>query len=300
MNIVFNHNNSNYNIIRMVYLFKRKFPKPDDLVMAKIISIGKNGIDVSLPEYNNLTGFITFTEVSRKKKRDIDKIVFIGNEVVMLVIKTDEEKGYLDLSKRDVKDSEVKEYDNKIKLHKNLYNLFKYVLLKLKGIEDINKITEEELYPFLVKTLFEIQEESELDNKSILDKLLNKDSNTEMLNLIDYEELYWNQNDIKEILDHYIDTKINTKKDSKKSNFNMLTYGLDGLNDIKYTLDFKNFSFYPNVSELFDIEITYTSATNYALAIEQKEFGMGQIDECLGLLVNEISSRAKERNVMLG
>ena len=80
----------------------------------------------------------------------------------------------------------------------------------------------------------------------------------------------------------------------------MLTYGLDGLNDIKYTLDFKNFSFYPNVSELFDIEITYTSATNYALAIEQKEFGMGQIDECLSLLVNEISSRAKERDVMLG
>ena len=284
----------------MVYLFKRKFPKPDDLVMAKIISVNKNGIDVALPEYNNITGFIIFTEVSRKKKRDIDKIVFIGNEMVMLVIKTDEEKGYIDLSKRDVKDSEVKEYDNKIKLHKNLYNLFKYILLKLKGIEDINKITEEELYPFLSKTLFEIQEESELDNKSILDKLLNKELNTEMLNLIEYEDLYWKLDDLKEILDHYIDTKINTKKDSKKTNFMMLTYGLDGLMDIKYTLDYKSFVFYPNISELFDVEITYTSATNYALSIDQKEFGMGQIDDCLSLLVNEISSRAKERNLMLG
>lgn len=284
----------------MVYLFKRKFPKPDDLVMAKIISINKNGIDVALPEYNNITGFITFTEVSRKKKRDIDKIVFIGNEMVMLVIKTDEEKGYIDLSKRDVKDTEVKEYDNKIKLHKNLYNLFKYFLLKLKGIEDINKITEDELYPFLSKTLFEIQEESGLDNKSILDKLLNKESNTEMLNLIEYEDLYWKLDDIKEILDHYIDTKINTKKDSKKTNFMMLTYDSDGLNDIKYTLDYKNFVFYSNISELFDIEISYTSATNYALSIDQKEFGMGQIDDCLSLLVNEISARAKERNVMVG
>jgi translation initiation factor 2 alpha subunit (eIF-2alpha) len=284
----------------MVYLFKRKFPKPDDLVMAKIIAINKNGIDVALPEYNNITGFITFTEVSRKKKRDIDKIVFIGNEMVMLVIKTDEEKGYIDLSKRDVKDTEVKEYGDKIKLHKNLYNLFKYILLKLKGIEDINKITEQELYPFLSKTLFEIQEESELDNKSILDKLLNKESNTEMLNLIEYEDLYWKLDDLKEILDHYIDTKINTKKDSKKTNFMMLTYDSNGLNDIKYTLDYKSFVFYPNVSELFDIEITYTSATNYALSIDQKEFGMGQIDDCLRLLVNEISARAKEKNVMLG
>jgi len=284
----------------MVYLFRRKFPKPDDLVMAKITAINKNGIDVSLPEYNNITGFITFTEVSRKKKRDIDKIVFIGNEMVMLVIKSDEDKGYIDLSKRDVKDSEVKEYDNKMKLHKNLYNLFKYILLKLKGIEDINKITEEEFYPFLNKTLFEIQEESELDNKSIMDKLLNKESNTELLNLIEYEDLYWKLEDIKEILDHYIDTKINTKKDSKKTNFMMLTYGSNGLHDIKYTLDFKNFNFYSNISELFDIEITYTSATNYVMSIEQKEYGLGQIDDCLKLLVNEISSRAKEKNVMLG
>jgi hypothetical protein len=70
--------------------------------------------------------------------------------------------------------------------------------------------------------------------------------------------------------------------------------------DIKHTLDYKNFVFYPNMSELFDIEITYTSATNYALSIDQKEFGMGQIDDCLSLLVNEISGRAKERNLMLG
>ena len=68
----------------MVYLFKKKFPKPDDLVIAKISAINKNGVDVVLPEYNNITGFITFSEVSRKKKKFIDKIIWIFIKCIIL------------------------------------------------------------------------------------------------------------------------------------------------------------------------------------------------------------------------
>lgn len=281
----------------MVYLFKRKFPKPDDLVMARITEIEKNGVNVVLPEYNDISGFITFSEVSRKKKRDIDKIVFVGNEMVMLVIKTDEERGYIDLSKRDVKDTEVTDYMNKLRVHKDLYNLFKYILLKLKGINDIKLINEEELYPFLVQTLFEIQEESELDNQEIYTKLLNKDSNIEILDCIDYSNLYYNREDIKEVIDNYINTKVNIKKDSKKIEFEMYSTSLNGITDIKYTLDFNNFDFFPTLLKKFDIKVTYLSAPNYLITIDQKEYNSGDINDCFNLLAQEIISRANQKQI---
>lgn len=76
----------------MPYIFKLKFPKPDQLVMAIIESEEKDGVYVILPEYNNTRGFIAFTEVSRKKKKDVDKIIKIGNNVVMIVLRSDEKK----------------------------------------------------------------------------------------------------------------------------------------------------------------------------------------------------------------
>jgi translation initiation factor 2 alpha subunit (eIF-2alpha) len=283
----------------MVYMFKTKFPKPDDLVMAIIHSHDTNGVKVILPEYNNIEGYITFSEVSRKK-RDVKKIITIGNEVVMLVIKTDEEKGYIDLSKRDVKDTEVETYINKMKQHKTLYNLFKYVFFKLKGYQEIEKILEEELYPFLVDTLFEIQEESGLENSDILDSLLIKEKNSTIFDFIDFEKIYWSKIDIKQIFDHYIDTKINIKKESETTNFRMLTYCLNGNQDIQYTLDYKNFEFYPTISEQFNIEITYISASNYSMVLNQKEFGIGNIKNSIGILVEEIKKRATEKNILLG
>ena len=87
----------------MPYIFKSKFPEPDRLVMAIINSHEKDGVYVELPEYNNIKGFIAFTEVSRKKKKDVDKIIAIGNNVVMIVLRVDKEKGYIDLSKHNIK-----------------------------------------------------------------------------------------------------------------------------------------------------------------------------------------------------
>ena len=44
----------------MVYLYYKKFPKVDDIVKAKIEKINQLGIEVTLPEYDNLNGYITY------------------------------------------------------------------------------------------------------------------------------------------------------------------------------------------------------------------------------------------------
>jgi translation initiation factor 2 subunit 3 len=284
----------------MPYIFKLKFPKPDQLVMAIIESEEKDGVYVILPEYNNTRGFIAFTEVSRKKKKDVDKIIKIGNNVVMIVLRSDEKKGCIDLSKFNIKDSEIVDYTAKMKLHKELYNLFRYIFFKLKGYQDIEKIDEEELYSFLSDTLFEIQEKTKLENediediiifKDIKDRLLDKEKNIIILDLVNYENLYWSKSNIKEILDHYIDTKINVKKETDTFNFKMLNCKPNGNEILKFILDYKSFESYPIISKDIDIKITRTSASNYSLTLTQLECGVGNIKESIKILLEEIKKR---------
>ena len=62
----------------MVYLYKKKIPNVDEIVICKIEKITELGIDVSLVEYDNIKGYISYSEVSRKKK-DAKKIITIGS-----------------------------------------------------------------------------------------------------------------------------------------------------------------------------------------------------------------------------
>jgi len=285
----------------MVHLFRKKIPCPDDLVKTKIENVDEYGITVSLPEYDNKLGYITFAEISRKKRidKDIRKLISIGNESVMLVLTVDDKKGYIDLSKRDVKDTEINTYLEKVKVHKNLYSIFKYILFKLKNFDTIEKVSDDELHPFLCETLFQIQDVSKLDNQIIFNMLLDKEQNHKILSYIEYENIIWNLDNFKEIIDIYIDTKINVKKSTENINFRMLSYEINGNSDIKYTLDFKNFEFFPDISKDFDIQINYVSASNYSMVLNQKEFNIGDIHSCINLLVTEINKRALEKKIML-
>lgn len=285
----------------MVHLFRKKIPCPDDLVKTKIEKVDEYGITVSLPEYDNKLGYITFAEISRKKRidKDIRKLISIGNESVMLVLTVDDKKGYIDLSKRDVKDTEINTYLEKVKVHKNLYSIFKYILFKLTNVDTIEKISDDELHPFLCETLFQIQDISKLDNQIIFNMLLDKEQNHKILLYIEYENIIWNLDNFKEIIDIYIDTKINVKKSTENINFRMLSYEINGNSDIKYTLDFKNFEFFPQISQDFDVQINYVSASNYSMVLNQKEFNIGEIKSSIELLVKEINKRALEKKIML-
>ena len=53
-------------------------------------------------EYDDLYGMILPTEVSSKRIKSINKYLKLGKQEIMMVIRTDKEKGYIDLSKKTV------------------------------------------------------------------------------------------------------------------------------------------------------------------------------------------------------
>jgi hypothetical protein len=65
------------------------------------------GAYVQLLEYNNIEGMVLLSELSRRRIRSINKLIKVGRDEVVMVIRVDKDKGYIDLSKRRVSAEEI-------------------------------------------------------------------------------------------------------------------------------------------------------------------------------------------------
>jgi translation initiation factor 2 subunit 1 len=122
-------------------MYENKLPEVDDLVMVNVKSIAENrlGAYVSLLEYNNVEGMILFSELSRRRIRSISKLIRVGRQEVVVVLRVDKEKGYIDLSKRRVSPEDVGKCEEK-------YNKSKAVHSIMRHVAELTKKSTEELY----------------------------------------------------------------------------------------------------------------------------------------------------------
>jgi len=82
--------------------YAEKFPDIEDAVMVNVRSIAEMGAYVNLLEYNNIEGMILLSELSRRRIRSVNKLIRVGRNECVVVIRVDQDKGYIDLSKRRV------------------------------------------------------------------------------------------------------------------------------------------------------------------------------------------------------
>ena len=73
--------------------YQHKFSEVEDVVMVNVRSISEMGAYVSLLEYNNIEGMILLSELSRRRIRSINKLIRIGRNECVVVIRVDKEKG---------------------------------------------------------------------------------------------------------------------------------------------------------------------------------------------------------------
>lgn len=81
------------------YYFE-KYPKEGQVVIGRIKSFEDIGAYITLPEYNDIEGLIIYNELTKKRTRNIQKVIKVGALEGFLVLKVDKEKGYIDLSKK--------------------------------------------------------------------------------------------------------------------------------------------------------------------------------------------------------
>lgn len=108
-------------------MYEKKYPEVDDLVMVSVKSISEMGAYVSLLEYGDIEGMILLSELSRRRIRSIPKLIRVGRQEVVVVLRVDKEKGYIDLSKRRVSGEDIIKFEEKYTKSKTVHSIMRHV-----------------------------------------------------------------------------------------------------------------------------------------------------------------------------
>jgi len=119
--------------------YENQYPEVESVVMVNVRNIADMGAYVSLLEYNNIEGMILLSELSRRRIRSIHKLIRVGRNEVVMVLRVDKEKGYIDLSKRRVSPEDIAACEDR-------FNKAKAVHGVLRHLAERRKLHLEELY----------------------------------------------------------------------------------------------------------------------------------------------------------
>ncbi|KAF8307154.1 hypothetical protein DL93DRAFT_2177800 [Clavulina sp. PMI_390] len=119
--------------------YREKYPEVDELVMVQVRQIAEMGAYVKLLEYDNIEGMILLSELSRRRIRSIQKLIRVGRNEVVITLRVDREKGYIDLSKRRVSPEDITKCEERFVKSKTVASIMRYVASKLSGSLPIPK-----------------------------------------------------------------------------------------------------------------------------------------------------------------
>ncbi|CCG81510.1 Translation initiation factor eIF2 alpha subunit [Taphrina deformans PYCC 5710] len=119
--------------------YENKLPEVDELTVVNVRQIAEMGAYVRLLEYDNTEGMILLSELSRRRIRSIQKLIRVGRNEVVVVLRVDKEKGYIDLSKRRVSPEDIAKCEER-------YNKSKAVHSIMRNVADKHSIALESLY----------------------------------------------------------------------------------------------------------------------------------------------------------
>ncbi|VDD90939.1 unnamed protein product [Enterobius vermicularis] len=107
--------------------YANQFPDVEDTVMVNVRQIAEMGAYVSLLEYNNKEGMILLSELSRRRIRSVNKLIRVGRNECVVVIRVDKEKGYIDLSKRRVYSKDLIQCEDRFAKAKAVNSILRHV-----------------------------------------------------------------------------------------------------------------------------------------------------------------------------
>ena len=112
--------------------YEQEYPDEGDLVMVKVIELGSLGADVELLEYGQRKAMLPFTELKHGWIRSINSYVRVGQKQILLVIDVDEERDYINVSRRRVHSADVAAFRTGYNKIRQIQGIITSVALKCK------------------------------------------------------------------------------------------------------------------------------------------------------------------------
>eukprot|EP00050_Salpingoeca_kvevrii_P021627 m.113518 g.113518 ORF g.113518 m.113518 type:complete len:306 (-) comp9422_c3_seq1:44-961(-) len=200
--------------------YEAKFPEVDDVVMVNVKSVADMGAYTALLEYDGIEGMILLSELTRRRIRSVNKLIRVGRNECVVVLRVDEEKGYIDLSKRRVSAEEVRACEEK-------YNKAKAVNSILRYVADKQNVNLEELYE---KTAWKLDREMGGAGKAYDAFKLAITDKPEILENLQLED------NVKKALIANIKRKLTPQPVKIRSDIEVACYAYEGVNAVKRAL----------------------------------------------------------------
>jgi len=130
--------------------YEEKYPDKEEVVVARVREIAEMGAYAKLLEYNEIEGMILMSELSRRRIRSVNKLVRIGRDEYVVVLRADTEKGYIDLSKRRATTEDHTAADNRYKKQKTVHSIIKNAAtnLNLQSDEELESLMNRSVWHF--------------------------------------------------------------------------------------------------------------------------------------------------------
>lgn len=106
--------------------YENEFPQEGEVVMGRVTRVDQlTGAYVALLEYNHIEALIMFSEFSRKRAKSVHRLMKVGKTEPLLVTKVDEERGFIDLSRKRVNPDDVKACEERYNMHLKVHNIMR-------------------------------------------------------------------------------------------------------------------------------------------------------------------------------
>ncbi|KAI0300595.1 eukaryotic translation initiation factor 2 alpha subunit-domain-containing protein [Multifurca ochricompacta] len=115
--------------------YEARYPEVDELVMVQVRQIAEMGAYVKLLEYDNIEGMILLSELSRRRIRSIQKLIRVGRNEVVVVLRVDKEKGYIDLSKRRVSPEDITKCEERFMKARTVASIMRHVASRISAFD---------------------------------------------------------------------------------------------------------------------------------------------------------------------
>lgn len=203
--------------------YEQKYPEVDEVVMVNVTQIAEMGAYVKLLEYDGQKGMILMSELSRKRIRSINKLVRVGRNECVLVTRVDQDKGYIDLSKKRVVQENIKRCEEKYSKAKTVNQILRHVG-ELLDYEDNKQL--EELYK---KTAWYFDKKYSWSGGSY-EMFKEAAQKPEVLDELEIDEA------TKELLLKNIKRRLTPQAVKVRADVEVLCYGYEGIDAVKNAL----------------------------------------------------------------
>ena len=92
----------------------------------QVLRVEELAAGVQLLEYGNIEGMVQLSELTRRRIRSMNRLIRVGKFEVLVVLRVDPEKGYIDLSKRRVSMEDVKKCEEKYNKSKSVHSILRH------------------------------------------------------------------------------------------------------------------------------------------------------------------------------